>query len=129
MVDVEDVVDHLLLLGERPEAVGEAFFASSEETTTVEAMQQLIARHMGWKTRTVTLPPFALLGLARVADAVSNATGKHLPWNRKLAKQLLAPRWTCSIEKSKRLLGYRPRVSIEASIVRSADWYREQGLI
>ena len=64
---------------------------------------------------------------AAAADVVSRATGRHLPLNRKLARQLLAPAWTCTAEKAERVLGFRHERSIRESIERSADWYLAQG--
>ncbi len=47
MVDVDDVVDGMLLLAERPEAVGEAFFLTANETTTIEELQDRVAAGPG----------------------------------------------------------------------------------
>ncbi|MCA3014270.1 MAG: NAD-dependent epimerase/dehydratase family protein, partial [Myxococcaceae bacterium] len=41
-VDVDDVVEQLVLQGERAEAVGEAFFCSSAQTETVETLMAAI---------------------------------------------------------------------------------------
>lgn len=127
LVDVEDVVDQLLLQADKPEAVGQAFFCASKETMTLEAMMRLIADALGVKARTVYVPQAVLRALGSVADVVSNATGKKLPINRKLARQLLAPGWECSIAKAERLLGYQPKRSLEESLRRSADAYLAAG--
>lgn len=127
MVDVEDVVDQLLLQSTRPEAVGQAFFCASNETTTVEQMMQVAAEGLGVHARTIPVPPVALSSLGALADLVSKATGRKLPLNRKLARQLLAPGWTCSIEKAQRLLGYQPKRGIRDSLLRSAKSYLELG--
>jgi dihydroflavonol-4-reductase len=127
VVDVDDVVDFLILLGERPEAVGEAFFCPGPGTTTLEEIQDEGARVLGVTPRTLRLSPSVLRALAGAADVVSRATGRHLPLNRKLARQLLAPAWTCSGEKALLRLGWRARVSVHDSIARSASWYQAQG--
>ena len=127
MVDVEDVVDHLLLQGDLPQASGEAFFCASNETLTVQELMTEAARLLQVKTRTVPLAPMVLRGLAATADLVSNATGKKLPLNRKLARQLLAPGWTCSIEKAKRVLGFTPKRTVHDSLRRSAESYLAAG--
>lgn len=125
MVDAEDVVTQTILQGTRPEAVGEAFFCASRETLTMEELQDLVADALHVKTRTITLPPIALTALANVADVFSNATGKHLPLNRKLAKQLLVPAWTANTEKAERLLGFVAKVPLAQSVKDSARWYVE----
>jgi nucleoside-diphosphate-sugar epimerase len=127
MVDVEDVVDQLLLQATRPEAVGQAFFCASLETTTVEEMMQLIADALGIRAVRVPVPAPLLRAVGATADVIGDATGRKLPVNRKLVRQLLAPGWTCSIEKAQRLLGYAPKRSIRDSLLRSAKSYLELG--
>jgi nucleoside-diphosphate-sugar epimerase len=73
------------------------------------------------------LSPGRLRALAAMADGFSRLTGKHLPLNRKLARQLLAPAWTCSGEKARARLGWVPRIDARTSIARSAAWYQAHG--
>lgn len=127
VVDVDDVVDLLLLLATRPEAVGEAFFAPGPDQTTLEEIQRLGAEVLGARTRVLRLSPRRLRALAAMADGFSRLTGRHLPLNRKLARQLLAPAWTCSGEKARARLGWVPRIDARTSIARSAAWYQARG--
>jgi len=127
VVDVEDSVDQLILQAEKQEAVGEAFFNSSDQTVTLESMMTEIAAIYGVRTRTVYVPELALKSLGAAADLVSNASGRSLPLNRKTARQLLAPGWTCSIEKAKRVLGNQPKHTLQESLTRSANSYLEAG--
>ncbi|MBL8954040.1 MAG: NAD-dependent epimerase/dehydratase family protein [Myxococcaceae bacterium] len=127
MVDVDDVVAQLLLQADRREAVGEAFFCSSDETISLEGVMQLAATAMNVSARSVYLPPWALGALGESTDVITRLTGTKLPLNRKLARQLLAPGWTCSIGKAKAVLGYRPVKTIAESIERSAKSYLEAG--
>lgn len=129
MVDVDDVVELLVQAATRPEAVGEAFFAAGSRDTDLDEVQELIARELGVRPRTVLLPPPVLSALAGAADVASRVTGRHLPINRKLARQLLAPGWTCSIDKAERMLGWRPSRSLEHSVRRTAAWYKAQGWV
>ncbi len=126
-VDVEDVVDQLLLQAERSEAVGEAFFCASDETATIEQLMRMVAHVLGLHPRTVFLPEVLLSTLGAAADVISSVTGRNLPLNRKLARQMLAPGWTCSIEKARRVLGYQPQRTIAESIRRSAESYLSLG--
>jgi nucleoside-diphosphate-sugar epimerase len=126
-VDVDDVVDQALLQADRREAVGEAFFASSGETLSLEGVMELAANALGVRAKTLYLPPGALSLLGAGADVISRITATKLPLNRKLVRQMLAPGWTCSIEKAQRLLGHRPKRAISESITRSAKSYVEAG--
>jgi nucleoside-diphosphate-sugar epimerase len=126
LVDVEDAAALLVLQGEAPRAVGEAFFAAGLGETSLMGLQEEAARALGTRARKVPVPAAVLTALAGVADVVSSASGRYLPLNRKLARQLLAPAWTCSTEKARRLLGYMPTRTVAESISRSANWYRQQ---
>jgi nucleoside-diphosphate-sugar epimerase len=116
-----------LLPGMRREAVGEAFFIASPERTTLVDLQRAAALALGVRPRTLPVPGRALTALAWIADGVTRTTGWRLPLNRKLARQVLAPGWTCATDKAERLLGFRAATPLSASVERSARFYREQG--
>ena len=124
--DVDDVVDMTVALMEKPEAVGEAFFCSAAELSLQE-MEDILIEIWGTKTRNIPLPPVVLRALASAADLVSKTTGRHLPLNRKLARQLLVPAWTCSTEKAEKMLGWKAKVPMRQSIERSLRWYEQEG--
>ncbi|MCU0698414.1 MAG: NAD-dependent epimerase/dehydratase family protein [Myxococcaceae bacterium] len=126
-VDVEDVVDQLVLQGERAEAVGQAFFCSSAQTETVESLMTYVAEALGVRARVVPVPEAVLAGAGALADVLSTVSGRKLPLNRKLARQLLAPGWTCSTEKATKVLGFTAKRSVRESMKRSGEWYRQQG--
>jgi nucleoside-diphosphate-sugar epimerase len=128
-VDVEDCARAMVLLAERPEAVGQAFFVASPDLTSIEGLQREVARALGRRTRTVNIPPAALRGIASLADVASRLLGRHLPINRKLVEQVLAPGWVCDPGKARRVLGFETRVTLRDSLDRSAAWYREVGWI
>ncbi len=126
-IDVDDCARGFLLLGEHQAAVGQAFFLAARERTSVEGLQREVARALDVSPRTVPVPPAALSALAWAADRVTTATGYKLPLNRKLARQVLAPGWTCGTEKAERLLGFSARTPLSESVARSARYYRENG--
>jgi nucleoside-diphosphate-sugar epimerase len=128
-VDVEDCARGMALLAERPEAVGQAFFVASPHLTSIEGLQREVARALGVTTRTVNVPPAVLRGIGSLADVASKLLGRHLPINRKLAEQVLAPGWVCDPCKARRVLGFEAQVGLAESIDRSAAWYREVGWI
>ena len=128
-VDVEDCVRGLELLATHPGAVGQAFFLASAERTSIEGLQHEVARALGIRARALRIPPPLLRGAGSLADVASRILGRHLPLNRKLAEQVLAPGWVCDTGKAARLLGFEARIGLAESIRRSAAWYREVGWI
>ena len=128
-VDVEDCARARVLLAERPEAVGQAFFIASPDLTSIGGLQREVARALGVTTRDVNVPPAVLRGIGSLADVASKLLGRHLPINRKLAEQVLAPGWVCDPGKARRTLGFEAKVGLRESIDRSAAWYREAGWV
>jgi len=128
-VDVEDCARGMELLATHPGAVGQAFFLASPERTSVEGLQHEVARALGVRARVLRIPPALLRGAGSLADLASRVLGRHLPLNRKLAEQVLAPGWVCDTGKARQVLGFEARVGLSESIQRSADWYREVGWI
>ncbi len=126
-IDVRDCARGFLALAERPEAAGKAFFLASAERTDLAGLQRAAAAALGATPRRVKLPAPALSAAAAAADLVTRLTGRRLPLNRKLARQLLAPGWTCDPSRARDLLGFEARVSLADSIRDSCAWYREQG--
>jgi nucleoside-diphosphate-sugar epimerase len=126
-IDVDDCARGFLLLAERPEAAGEAFFLASPEPTTVQGLMLEAARALGIRPHRLTVPPVLLRGLARAADAVTDLTGRRLPLNRKLAAQVLAAGWRCDPGKARARLGFETANTLSASIERAARWYRDHG--
>jgi len=126
-VDVDDCAAGFVLLATRPEAVGQSFFLAHPEPTTLEGLQEEVARALGVRARTVRLPPALLRAAGSAADAASRALGRRLPLNRKLVEQVVAPGWTCDVSKARRLLGFEARAPLATSLARAAAWYRGRG--
>ncbi|HTN52789.1 MAG TPA: NAD-dependent epimerase/dehydratase family protein [Anaeromyxobacter sp.] len=128
-IDVDDCVRGLLLLAERPEARGQAFFLASGERTSAPGLMAEAARALGVRARRFPIPAWLLRAAARAADGVTDLTGRRLPLNRKLAAQVLAPGWVCDPAKARRQLGFTAATPLEESVRRAAAWYRAEGLL
>ena len=126
-IDVNDCAQGLLLLADRPEAVGEPFFLASDERTSVQGVMTAAGVALGVKTRPIDVPGPLLSVAAAVADLVSRFTGKPLPLNRKLARQLLAPGWVCDTAKARTRLGFTAPTPLAESMSQAARWYRDHG--
>ncbi|WP_242343872.1 NAD-dependent epimerase/dehydratase family protein [Anaeromyxobacter terrae] len=126
-IDVDDCARGLVLLAEKPEARGEAFFLASPATTDALSIQLEAARALGVRARAVLVPPAAVRGAAALAELVTSVSGRRLPLNRKLAAQVLAPGWVCDPEKARARLGFEARTPLCESIARAAAWYRDRG--
>jgi nucleoside-diphosphate-sugar epimerase len=86
-------------------------------------------RALGVRTRRVPVPAALVRAAAAAADAITRATGRKLPLNRKLAAQVLAPGWVCDPSKARRLLGFEATTPLADSVARAARWYRDHGWV
>jgi dihydroflavonol-4-reductase len=82
---------------------------------------------LGVETRRVDVPAPLLSGAAALADLVTRLSGRPLPLNRKLARQLLAPGWVCDTGKARARLGFTAATPLAESVARAARWYLERG--
>ncbi|HZZ86011.1 MAG TPA: NAD-dependent epimerase/dehydratase family protein [Anaeromyxobacteraceae bacterium] len=126
-IDVRDCAKGFLALAERQEAAGKAFFLASDERTDLAGLQRAVAEALAVRPRRVKVPASLLSAAAAAADLVTRATRRRLPLNRKLARQLLAPGWTCDVGRARDLLGFEARMSLAESIRDSCAWYLAKG--
>ncbi len=128
MTYIDDLVDGILLCGSRPEALGEVFTLGGEQYTTLQVLVDTIAEVLG-KGRTGFRIPYMPVYLASVVcDKLCKLIGVSPPIYPRRVEFFSKDR-AFSIEKAKRLLGYQPKVGLRDGLARTADWYKEQGLI
>jgi nucleoside-diphosphate-sugar epimerase len=126
-IDVDDCAQGLLLLADRPEAVGEAFFLASDQRSSVQGLMLAAAAALGVKARAVDVPGPVLSAAAALAEVASRLSGRQLPLNRKLARQLLVPGWACDTAKARARLGFTAPTPLADSMSRAARWYVDHG--
>jgi nucleoside-diphosphate-sugar epimerase len=97
---IDDIVEAVLLCLEKPEAVGQAFnIGNPRSVCTVYDL----ARHA-----------------VRLAGSRSRLTFVDWPFTD---VELRVP----NIDKARRILAFEPRVDLEDGLLRTIEWYREQG--
>lgn len=94
---VDDMVDALMLVLERPEAVGESFnVGNARAVTTIFGLAETVCRVLGSSSEIVFKPPLSADIELRIPET----------------------------KKAEHLLGYKAKVDLEEGIRRTADWYR-----
>jgi nucleoside-diphosphate-sugar epimerase len=126
-IDVDDAARGFIALADRAEAVGESFFLASSEITTAAGLMAEAAHALGVRALRVPVPAPLVRVLAAAADVVTDATGRRLPFGRKLAAQVLAPGWVCDPSKARDWLGFEATTPLARSIASAARWYVARG--
>ena len=128
MVYIDDLIHGLRLLGTHPAALGEVFILGGERYYPLPTIAAMVARILGVRPPWLRLPasPFQLAG--SLCEAICVPFGVEPPIYRRRVDFFTKSR-AFSIDKAKRILGYMPKVSLEAGLHRTLDWCLETGLI
>ncbi|PJF26160.1 MAG: hypothetical protein CUN53_09105 [Phototrophicales bacterium] len=125
-IHVDDVVDHLIALALHPDADGQAFNCAPDPSPTWREFMRLYA-HLAGHERWLALP-FPLFK-AGAAVITSFAPPDTLPRDLREIIPIFRVQTTYSMEKSRRVLGWQPRISLEEGVAGCAAWLREIGLL
>ncbi len=125
---VEDLVAGIALAGEREEALGEIFTIGGEGYLTLNELVGKIAGILGKPVPKTRIPvwPVWLAGL--LCEIACRPLGISPPIYRRRVDFFIKDR-AFDISKAKRLLGYQPVVDLDTGLKRTAEWYREQGML
>lgn len=128
MTYIDDLIDGIILVGTRKEAIGEVFTLAGKEYTTLKELVNSIAdaldkSHPKWRV------PFYPVFLASiVCDRVCRSLGIEPVLYPRRVEFFYKDR-AFNVDKAKQLLGYRPKINLEEGLKRTADWYRQENLI
>jgi nucleoside-diphosphate-sugar epimerase len=125
---IDDLVQGLLLAGSRPEAIGEIFTVAGEEYISLKRLVDLIADVLEKSRPSLRVPFFPVYKAAVVCDRFCRYFGIEPPLYPRRVDFFRKDR-AFSIEKAKRVLGYRPKTDLKEGLMRTAQWYRENGYI
>jgi nucleoside-diphosphate-sugar epimerase len=127
-VHVNDLVHGLRLLGTHPRAVGEIFILGGERYLKLSELAAMIAAAADVPAPWLRLParPFQVLG--SLVEKLCVPLGIEPPIHRRRVDFYPKSR-AFTIEKAKRLLGYRPEVLLNDGIRETLDWYVAHGYI
>jgi nucleoside-diphosphate-sugar epimerase len=129
MVFIDDLVEAFRLAGKAPGISGEAFIVGGAERPTLEDLVRRIGRLTGHQgQRILKLPAGPVLGLGDLCERLCRPLGINPPIYRRRIEFFVNNR-AYDIGKAERRLGYRPAVSLDEGLARTAAWYREQGFL
>jgi dihydroflavonol-4-reductase len=127
-VHVKDLVRGLRLLGTHSKAVGEVFILGGESYLKLSELAAMIASAAGVPAPRLRLPvrPFQLAG--SLVEKLCIPLGIEPPIYRRRVDFFTKSR-AFSIEKARRLLGYRPEVRLSDGIRETMEWYVAHGYL
>jgi len=122
---VDNIVEAMLLAVKSKKSSGQTYWIADEKPYSTVEIYETIADLFDVKLKPRYLPNI-VPELFEIADDVLQAMGMYIKevhvageMNKDIA---------CSVEKAKKELGYKPKVSLKEGMKRSIEWCRAQGM-
>jgi nucleoside-diphosphate-sugar epimerase len=122
---VADLAEGLYLAATSEKANGEIYFISSEKFYTWDEVGNITSKVLNKNAFRIRIPHFVVFIIAAIAQFFAMFTSKPATLNIEKAKDLTQRYWTCDTSKAMKDLGYRQKVSVEAGIKRTCEWYKQ----
>jgi nucleoside-diphosphate-sugar epimerase len=133
IVNVNDLCEGIYQCAINPKAVSEILYFTSGEPVDIGALQEIIMDKVFGRKRnpllTFKVPPglFALAGC--LIEIICKLTKTALFFNRSKVIESIATGWTCSREKAQKILGWKPKYTVETTVEQAGKWYIKQKMI
>jgi dihydroflavonol-4-reductase len=133
LIHVDDLVDLVIdvaLRGARIDEAGSSgvYFSSDGVDYTWEALARGAMAALGRRGTVVAVPEIVTWLAAGASSAAARVTGRPAILSLDKMMEIREAAWTCSPEKARRELGWKPRVSFVEGMRNSVQWFRERGL-
>jgi nucleoside-diphosphate-sugar epimerase len=128
LIFVDDLVDGFLLVAEHASAVGETFVLAGDERLTTNQMVAAIAEAVDGKQKKWRAPLWPFMFLATILELTLRPLGIQPPLHRR-RMDFFTKSFRISTSKAEETIGFTAKTSFAEGSRRTAEWYRESGLI
>jgi sterol-4alpha-carboxylate 3-dehydrogenase (decarboxylating) len=108
------------------ESGGEIFFLSDGQDYRLEEIGDVFAEAMGVSPICIRLPEWVIFGAASISEYVSKISGKPALLNKGKVEEMVQKNWVCDIAKAKKILGYKPNISLPEGARLTFEWYKKE---
>lgn len=125
---IDDVVRGFMMCLNNEKAVGETFIIGGDRYLTLNELCQIIADELNVAPPSLKLPMAPVLAAATLCEKVCAPFGIEPPLHRRRVSFFQNNR-AFSIQKVKDKLGYEPHYSLQDTIHKTAQWYKQEGYL
>ena len=125
---VEDLVQGIILAGQKKEASGNIYTVGGEEFMTLKKLVALIAETLNKPVPKKSIPLKPVYIAAAMCETICRPLGIEPPLYRRRLDFFTKDR-AFDISKAKKELGYQPQVPLKQCLKITAKWYKENNLI
>lgn len=126
---VKDVVEGLILAGEKEESKEKVYFLFSPGIVSWREMGEVASQILGVKALRFRLPALFPYPVAAFSQAVSLLSGKPTALNLQKAREMSQRYWICDSGKARDELGFHSQYSLQRGLRETIEWYKRQGWI
>lgn len=126
---VDNVISALLSAERNQKVNGEIFNITDGKSYEIGEVLRTIAGQLGVKPRFINLPLPLGVAAGYAAEFVSSVAGVYPPFSRTAADWMANSRNIYDCHKAKKLLGYKPVISLDEGISRTVAWFRKYNLL
>ncbi|OHD55558.1 MAG: hypothetical protein A2Y33_05485 [Spirochaetes bacterium GWF1_51_8] len=128
-VYVGNLADAIILAMEKDEAVGEAFIISDGLRITWREWDLKLCQALGVKGPWFSVPGFLARFIGASLEFFAKLFGSDNPppFTRYRARQVCS-NYHFSVEKAKRVLGWKPETDIDTAVEKTIKWFKEEYL-
>jgi len=127
LVHVDDLVDALILLALRDEALSRVFHIAHPDISTQRNLALAVGRAVGRAPVILQIPRFLVRPLLAMSRQIDHFAGTPSPLAAWKWPELMATAWTCSTAPAEAALGFAPRFGLDQGLSDAAAWDFKEG--
>ncbi len=125
---IDDLIDGFVLAGNKDEAIGEVFTVGGEKYISLNELVNMIADIMGVAHPKWRIPFYPVYLAAVLCEGICKPLGiSPVLYPRRV--DFFRKDRAFAIDKAKKVLGYKPKISMREGLEKTAVWYESEGLI
>jgi nucleoside-diphosphate-sugar epimerase len=125
---IDDLTDGICLVGTVPGIEGQIFTLAGERYTTLNELYAIIAEVLNVPLSRRHYPVWPVYAAGAVCEWLCRPFRISPPIYRRRLDFFIKDR-AFDIGKARRMLGYKPAVDLKTGITRTAEWYKQRGLL
>lgn len=125
---IDDLLDGIELVGETLGIEGEVFTLAGGRYTTLNEFVGTVANVLGVEISDRHFPVWPVWAAGAVCEFLCRPFRIDPPIYRRRVEFFMKDR-AFEISKARRMLGYDPKVDLKEGLGRTAEWYKQQGLL
>ncbi len=126
---VDNLIDAIFLAEKNPKAIGEAFNITDGKSYNIKEIIDTIAQEEGVGKPIIRMPYFLGKFAGYVAEITFPIFGKYPPFSSTAADWMSKDVNVYNVAKAKKILGYRPKISLKEGVKKTIKWYKDKGIL